>query len=289
MRFFVEFSKKLFVVLLAVFFSITAMNAQLNQVDNQGRRHGAWIIDGSMMKDPSFAPYAKVEEGDYLYGEKKGMWKRYWPDGNLRSEINYLKGRPEGPYKIYYANGQMEESGNWQDGRNSSQFQRCYANGKVKEELNYDEEGIRQGVQKFYHENGVLAVEVGMVQGAEHGVQKRYDSDGKLIEERVFDNGKILAGGSKTYMTPSQAQSAQMAGMMPGAEHRTNGAQEFNPNGYNALYNRNGQMSMVGDFMNGRLYNGRVHHYDQNGLQTGTEIIAHGKSTGQVGLKQNNQ
>ena len=289
MRFFIEFSKKLFVVLLAVVFSITAMRAQLNQVDAQGRRQGAWILDGSMMKDPKFTAQAKVEEGDYLNGEKTGLWKRYWPDGNLRSEINYMKGRPEGPYKIYYAGGQLEEAGVWNDGKHSNLFKRYYANGRPKEELTYDQEGNRQGVQKYYHENGVLALEVGMDSGAEHGVQKRYDSDGQLMEERQFEHGKLKAGGAKSYVTPSQTKSAQMAGMMPGKDLRPNGAQAFEPDGYNVLYNSNGQVSMVGDFMNGKLYNGRIHLYDNNGLQTGTEIYTRGKSTGQVNRKQNDQ
>jgi antitoxin component YwqK of YwqJK toxin-antitoxin module len=289
MRFFIEFSKKLFVVLLAVGFSITAMRAQLNQVDNQGRRQGAWILDGSMVKDPGYAAHAKVEEGAFLNGEKTGLWKRYWPDGNLRSEINFMKGRPEGPYKIYYAGGQLEEVGEWQEGKYTNKFQRFYANGRPKEELTYDQEGNRQGVQKYYHENGALALEVGMKDGAENGIQKRYDSDGQLMEERQFDNGKVKAGGAKSYMTNSQSKSAQMAGYAPGGEHHTNSAQEFNPDGYNVLYNANGQVSMVGDFMNGKLYNGRIHHYDNNGLQTGSEIFTRGKSTGQVNKKQNDQ
>jgi len=73
-------------------------------------------------------------------------------------------------------------------------------------------------------------------------------------------------------------------------EHRkTNAAQEFDPNGYNVLYDKNGNICVTGDFMNGKLYNGRVIHYDANGLKTGTEIITRGKSNGKLAGESNDQ
>jgi S-adenosylmethionine synthetase len=47
-----------------------------------------------MLKDPAYAPNAKVEEGAYVNNEKEGMWKRYWPNGAVRSEIYYENGKP---------------------------------------------------------------------------------------------------------------------------------------------------------------------------------------------------
>ena len=284
-----EFSRKLLVVAAALLFSLVTMQAQLNQTDAQGRKQGAWIYDGAMVKDAAFASYAKVEEGDYLNDQKKGVWKRYWPDGQVRSEITFVQGKPLGPYKLFYANGRLEEDGNWQEGKHIQNMRRYYANGKLKEELVYDVEGTKQGIQRFYHENGKLALEVPMDQGAEHGIQRRFDAEGALLEERQFENGKTKAGGVKSFMTSEQTKAANMAGQMPGKDHQTNAAQPFDPNGYNVFYNKAGQVTMSGDFINGQLYNGRIQHYDENGLSTGTEIFTRGRSSGRAAKNTNDQ
>ena len=70
---------------------------------------------------------------------------------------------------------------------------------------------------------------------------------------------------------------------------KTNGAQAFDPNGYNVLYDTNGNVCVTGDFMNGKLYNGRVFHYNSDGLKTGTEIYTRGKSNGKLASDSNNQ
>ena len=289
MRNVLEFSRKLLVVAAALLFSLVTMQAQLNQTDAQGRKQGAWIYDGAMLKDPAYAAYAKIEEGDYLHDQKKGVWKRYWPDGQVRSEITFVQGKALGPYKLFYANGRLEEEGNWQEGKHIEQMRRYYANGKLKEELVYDDEGTKQGVQRFYHENGKLALEVPMDQGAEHGIQRRFDAEGALLEERQFENGKTKAGGVKSFMTSEQTKAANMAGQMPGKDHQTNAAQPFDPNGYNVFYNKAGQVTMSGDFINGQLYNGRIQHYDENGLSAGTEIFTRGRSSGRTAKNMNDQ
>jgi antitoxin component YwqK of YwqJK toxin-antitoxin module len=237
-----------------------------------------------MLKDPTYAPNAKVEEGAYVNNEKEGVWKRYWPNGAMRSEISYEHGKPEGPYKLYFANGTKEETGRWHDGKLTDRFQRYQSNGIIKEDLTYDKEGSRHGRQQYYHENGTLALEVDMQQGVEHGVQKRYDDHGQLMEERNFDNGRSKPGGVKSYMTPQQTQAAQMSAGTIGLseEHTTNGSQPFHPDGYNALYDKAGNMCVSGDFLNGKLYNGRVFHYNADGLKTGTEIFTRGKSNGKI-------
>jgi antitoxin component YwqK of YwqJK toxin-antitoxin module len=183
----------------------------------------------------------------------------------------------------------LEEEGNWQEGKHIQNMRRYYANGKLKEELVYDIEGTKQGMQRFYHENGKLALEVPMDQGAEHGIQRRFDAEGALLEERQFENGKTKAGGVKSFMTSEQTKAANMAGQMPGKDHQTNAAQPFDPNGYNVFYNKAGQVTMSGDFINGQLYNGRIQHYDENGLAAGTEIFTRGRSSGRAAKNTNNQ
>jgi len=292
MRFSSEIKRGLCSVFAFAWITVQSAQAQQhNALDASGQRQGTWIIQGSMLKDPAYAPNAKVEEGAYVNNEKEGMWKRYWPNGAVRSEIYYEYGKPEGPYKLYFANGKKEETGRWHDGKLTDRFQRYQSNGIIKEDLTYDKEGNRHGRQQYYHENGTLALEVDMQQGVEHGAQKRYDDHGQLMEERNFDNGRSKPGGVKSYATPQQTQAAQMGAGSIGLseEHKTNGAQPFHPDGYNALYDKAGNMCVSGDFLNGKLYNGRVFHYNSDGIKIGTEIYTRGKSNGKLGADNNNQ
>ena len=292
MRFSSEITRRLCSLVAFVWITIQSAQAQQqNTTDSRGLKQGAWIIQGSMIKDPAYAPGATVEEGAYLNNEKEGLWKRYWPNGMIRSEVYFEHGKPQGPYKTYYANGKLEESGRMHDGKLTDRFQRYHSNGIMKEDLKYDGEGNRHGKQTYYHENGTLALEVDMQQGAEHGLQKRYDEQGQLMEERDFDKGKSKAGGVKSYMTPQQTKASQMGASNVGMDEnrKTNGAQPFEPNGYNVLYDKHGNVCVTGDFMNGKLYNGRVFHYNPDGLKTGTEIYTRGKSNGKLAPDTNKQ
>ena len=40
----------------------------------------------------------------------------------------------------------------------------------------------------------------------------------------------------------------------------------FNPNGYNTVYNKLGEIWQDGQFKDGRLYDGKVYEYDQEGI-----------------------
>lgn len=286
MRLSSELTRKLCSLAALVWITVQSVQAQQhNTTDARGLKQGAWVVQGSMLKDAAYAAESKVEEGNYLNNEKEGLWKRFWPGGSVRSEIFYTNGKPQGLYKLFYANGKLEESGRWDDGKLTDRYQRYHSNGIVKEDFKYDAEGNRHGTQQYYHENGTLALEVNMQQGAEHGVQRRFDNQGQLMEERNFDQGKSKAGGVKSYMTPQQTKAAQTSNLSIGlGENRTtNAAQPFDPNGFNVLYDNNGNICVSGDFLNGKLYNGRVFHHNDNGLKIGTEIYTRGKSNGKMG------
>ena len=44
---------------------------------------------------------------------KYGLCKKYFPNGNLMSEIYFRNGRANGGFKTYYENGNLEEEGVW--------------------------------------------------------------------------------------------------------------------------------------------------------------------------------
>jgi antitoxin component YwqK of YwqJK toxin-antitoxin module len=258
----------------------------LNSIDDQGLRQGYWIIKGYMSEKPEFAANNKVEEGEYLNNKKEGSWKHYWPNGNMKSEIFYHHNRPQGAYKVFYIDGQLEEQGNWERNKNIGEFRRFHTNGQPQQEFYFADSGKRNGIQKYYHDNGQVELEVNIINGKESGVMKRYHPDGMMKQEMVLENGVLKDGSIKNHDIKSNKPSqkpkqptveeiydiAKDAPETKEAEDKTNSACNFKPNGYNILYSENQQVTQIGEFKNGRLWNGKWHRYNRDGILVRIEI-----------------
>jgi antitoxin component YwqK of YwqJK toxin-antitoxin module len=269
-----------------------AANGEINRTDETGRRQGYWIITGYMTTDASYAPNAKVEEGEYVNNLKEGLWKRYWPNGKLKTEITYAQGHPQGWYRTYYDTGVTEEEGGWWNSRNTGYFKRWHTNGNAQQMFNFNNSGKREGLQRYFYENGNIELEVFMVNGTESGVQRRFNEDGTLAEERTFENGKVVPGSVKTYAQPQTEEKKKELEKDPYdpkvgttsapvvTSDQPNKADIFKANGFNTLYNESGQLSEVGEFKKGKLANGKVYRYNSSGLLIRIEIYRNGKYIG---------
>lgn len=258
--------------------------SRTNHRDEQGRKQGYWIIKGHMLNDPSYAPGSVVEEGSYLDNRKEGLWKKYYPNGNLKSEITYTMDRPNGPYAVYYESGKVEEKGTWSRNKNTGEFKRFYSNGNPQQEFFFSDKGIRNGVQRYFHENGGKALEVTIVEGKEEGRMRRWDESGKLVEEKDMKGGILVEGSLERYDNRSQESLPVETDVVPvpskPVQDKTNAADKFRPDGYNVLYDGNNQVTQVGEFKRGRLWNGKWHRYGSDGILKRVEIYKNGKFVG---------
>ena len=269
-------------ILLLTEMSYASNGDVLNQVDDQGLKQGHWIIKGYMSEKPNFAANNTVEEGEYLNNKKEGVWKHYWPNGNKKSEIKYHYNRPQGPYKVFYNNGQLEEEGNWDRNKNIGEFRRFYDNGQPQQEFYFTDSGKRNGIQKYFHDNGQMELEVSIINGKESGVMKRYNPDGTMKQEMVLVNGVLKEGSIKNHIAKSNkpevkhkeptVEVAENAPNTKTAKDNPNSAYSFKPNGYNILYNENQQITQIGEFKNGRLWNGKWQRYNRDGILVRVEI-----------------
>ena len=276
---------------LGVLAVILSLNSQayvgdINQVDANGQRQGYWVITGYMAGDKAYRNEAVVEEGIFKDSKKEGIWKKYWPNGKMRSEINYAQGRPSGSYKLFYDNGVKEEEGNWVNNRNTGNFKRFHPNGNPQQDFQFSDNGKRNGWQKYYHENGKIAMEVNIVNGVESGLCKIYNTDGSLAEEKVYEKGAIKPESVKKYkaVVPAPAKAdpydETLGKESVATKDKTNKAVLFSPDGYNVLYNAAGQVTQTGDFKKGKLFNGKVYRYNGDGLLIKVEIYKKGKYVG---------
>lgn len=281
----ITFSSKtlyFFVFILLINTSLSA-SENINEVDDNGLRQGMWVIKGNMTTALGYDSNAKVEEGSYLDNRKEGLWKKYWPQGVLKSEITYALGKPNGQYSVYYKNGQLEETGNWVKSKNTGDFRRFYENGNPQQEFTFADNGKRNGVQKYYHPNGKLELEANILNGKEEGDMKRYYADGKLKEKKTMQGGVLNAGSIKTYTDHQEKEYA----IQPKKEAKKStkaidkpNVRAFDPEGYNTLYNTDLQKTQVGEFKNGRLWDGRWYRYTDDGLLDKIEIYKLGRYAG---------
>lgn len=282
---------KFSLVLFLCLFSVHLL-AQ-NQTNAEGRRDGHWVVKGTDSKKPGYAANAIVEEGDYQNGRKVGVWKTFYPNGELKNEITFEGGRPKGPYTTYYENGQVEEQGSWSTNKNTGSFKRFYENGQVQQDFTFNTSGKRDGPQKYYYDNGQLMIEGNWNGGKESGEVKEYFENGKVKSVRVYNDGKMdeskstfneTAPEAKTVaVTPAPVKDENNKVKTTVAVSQTKDAPNigrFDGNGQHTLYNKDRQISQKGEFKNGRMVNGKWFKYNKDGILVKIEIYSNGQYVG---------
>ena len=270
--------------------AITAINI----VDTEGKKQGYWIIKGSMRPEAGYENESIIEEGNYTNNKKEGVWKKYFKTGQLKNQISYKSNMPNGAYKLFYDNGKVEEEGNWGLDKNTGSFKRYYSTGQVSQDFVFTESGKRNGTQKYYFENGTLNLEVEIKEGLENGKLKRYYSNGDLEEEMNFQNGKLDDKSLKTYSLKKPAvalkeeEAVVLKKSQPVASDRPN-LNTFDGNGNTTLYNNNMQVTQIGEFKAGRLWNGKWKKYNKNGILVKIEIYKQGIYVGDAVIEEDDK
>jgi len=94
----------------------------------------------SLLQGP-FATYLssgiKVEEGNYVAGQKDGVWKRFYPNGQLQSSIKYNLGSAYGYSISYDEEGAVRSKSYWLNGvkLNNDELQKYLENCKKTGEI----------------------------------------------------------------------------------------------------------------------------------------------------------
>lgn len=259
-------------------------NNKENFTDQTGKRQGYWRITGALSIEEGYKKSSIVEEGEYIDNKRHGLWRKYYPTGSIRSEITYELNKPNGYYAIFHDNGKLEETGTWKGNKNVGEFKRYYENGKTAQEFNFTRTGKRNGIQRYFYENGNIQMSVEIEDGVAHGMMKTYYRDGSEKSVKRITNGITEEGSIKNF-EPSTTNTVKTADpKLPKqettpAEDKPN-LTRFNASGFNTLYNRNQQVSQVGKFEEGRLWDGKWYRYDQNGLLRKVEVYKSGRFIG---------
>lgn len=260
-----------------------------NTVDDQGRRQGKWIFFGKDRPSAGYPAEGKIEEGTYIDNRKEGMWIKYHNDGvtpKLKGE--YKNNRPSGRYVKIYPDGTIKEVGTFNRNKYYDSLQRYHPNGVMEYEAVFNDAGREQGTVKFYYANGQEEFVYESQDGIPTGKATRYYENGDIKEVIYYAaDGSIEHSEQREMVSPEVVPvqdpgPRETAPKLPG-EPRTNGV-EFEPNGYNKVYNENDEIWQDGEFKNGLLWDGKVYEYDSDGILLKVKVFKKGNyhSDGQL-------
>ncbi len=286
-----NFNLKLILVILFnvfVFSHFSSQNDTLNQM-LEGRRNGYWIMNGQMKKDTAYHPLAKVEEGRFKNGRKKGVWTKYYPSGKVKSNINYINGRSYGDFELYFPNGQIEEKGTWQSKVYNGKFIRYFEDGTIAQEKTFNSKGKTEGKVVYYYPNGQAELVFETVNGKGAGEATRSWPNGDIKEKITFnEKGESVTSGTIVRKNPpvEKAEEIISAKQAVDAEGELNIG--FLPSvkgkvlkdGYHKTYNKNKDILMDGAFKSGKLWTGKHYIYDENGLLERIDVYKEGAFSG---------
>jgi len=200
-------------------------------------------------------------------GEKEGLWKEYFPDGQLKATGLYNKDLHEGLWKFYYPTGQIEQIGKYINDKPDSTWRWFYSNGKIKRE------------EKFYN-------------GLSDGLMTEYNVDGKVIAQGEYIEGK--KGDFWFYVEGDNREEGNyVEGLRSGLwkSYYDDGQLSFQgkfiddlPNGKHTWYWDNGKIKKEGNYVMGRK-TGDWKKYDPNGMLIITISYKSGKEVKYDGIE----
>lgn len=125
---------------------------------------------------------------------KQGLWKEFWPNGDLKSEVSYKNNKKQGleinwfdepdcvELEAYYKDGLL-------DGPSISYTKKC-----KKDIFQTFKNGLKDGLELEYYPNGHVKAEGKFKKGNLDGYYKVYDRNGNFsFESRSSDNETNLA------------------------------------------------------------------------------------------------
>ncbi|MBJ6367871.1 toxin-antitoxin system YwqK family antitoxin [Snuella sedimenti] len=201
-----------FVIVAAFLLTSTLVISQdINQFDENGKRHGIWKKNFEGTKITRY-------EGAFVHGKEVGLFKFYkkinnqpvlaatkqFNENDNKAEVKFYSSQGKlisegvmdgktyiGTWKYYQKNSDKLMTIEHYDDSGNLVGERLvyYPNGAVAEEQHY-KKGKLDGVSKWYSEKKVVLKEFTYVDGKLHGQSKYYSPKGDLVVEGAYKHGK---------------------------------------------------------------------------------------------------
>lgn len=167
-----------------VFYFPNGNKEQTGNYTNKGKEHGLWTwyyVDGTLrrqenytngLKNGDMVEYAEdgseIAKGTFVDNEEDGFW--IYTENGYRQEGNYVYGERDGEWKHFYPDQTLSYIGKYIDGYPDGKHTAFNPDGSLKEDGAYIM-GIRHGTWKYYDESGILLIIIDY----KNGIEIRYD------------------------------------------------------------------------------------------------------------------
>lgn len=218
--------------------------------ENHDKR-GKWVYYGK--ERPDSIPFAY----DTL-SRRQGIWS------NHPSRYDRISGK----YTSFYPNKAVKETGTFAKNQFRDSLIRYFENGQREYEAFYNQNGKEEGQVNYYFSNGQLEFNYNSKNGTPTGKATRYYVNGDVKELIDYaEDGYLIHTKQFEPVNPLPAEpviekkTPPAVGDNPRTRHVT-----WKPDGYNKVYNEDDEIWQDGVFKEGKLCDGKVYIYDQDGI-----------------------
>lgn len=176
-------------LLIALFLMVFSVSCQGQKADEE-------LIS---VQDSEMVKYADLEfketNGEslaYFEGQLFTGWSVVYTKGEKRYiEQQYIDGKKDGVWRIYYPSGQLHKEGTMKKGQDHGRYREYHPNGQMQYEYFYDL-GKKTGKWLSWYENGVPYTERHFVNDQLHGKVYVWDEQGNLAKEYDYRNSILV-------------------------------------------------------------------------------------------------
>ena len=236
-----------------------------------------------MRNFPDYKPDGIIE-GVFKSSRKQGLWKNI-----IHGTIKVNCTQMEGPWENLniYPNGQVEEQGNWKE-----EYILVISKGITKMEPRSKKvfkKKVNRRNCRILSYQWQLELSFSTANGKEEGTATRYWPNGDIKETIEFvPSGEGTSSGIIERVNPKvelEVTEEQGEGIIAVGEtnlgvEQPSSEERVLKDGYHKTYNDNKDILMDGEFLGGKLWDGKHYIYDENGLLERIEVYKQGRYAG---------
>ncbi|MHA8087012.1 toxin-antitoxin system YwqK family antitoxin [Aquirufa sp. Wall-65K1] len=132
---------------------------------------------------PNTRDTASIEH--YVNGLEDGIWRKYYPSGQLFEIRTYDHGKKTGTYEAWWENGKRMRVFEFENDEYQGLCREWNSEGQLIREMHYDK-GHEQGAQKMFYDNGKIRSNYLVLEGRRYGLLGTKNC--RNISEKVFRN-----------------------------------------------------------------------------------------------------
>ena len=272
--------------LLFIFFPICVFgqNDTINQMDENGKKRGHWIIYGKDEPHKGYPAEGKISEGTYKDDRKEGVWIRYHKDGkSIKLKSRYHNNRPSGEYAKYYPSGQLREHAFFFKNKYKGDYFKYHENGNLQLSRTFDDNGHEIDTSTYFFPNGCMELQQIHLPNGKKYIRYSQDSCNSPVKKSFIKH----AGHINDELKYKRRESHPMIKEYPKESFREVDSyiesykdSELcmrSPSDEQKVYNHRGDIIWDGACKAGKAWSGKMYFYDKDDILIYIEIWQDGK------------